>query len=358
MTTPGTISQAHLAAARAVDSLRRQLPIVFMEDNRKMTGAVPVEGLTLGLLEALHALPQSRLQLLITAARARHLRLEAPSAGTVRIDAQNLSLSLLHTLADPLADPAAVPALTASAATPAQEMLLTLTKYAALLPAVLLVESATLPADWTRIAMQDVQGYWRNPQLDIVPLAQAALPIAGAEQATVTCFRERHGTSVHLALSFGDLSKSESPLVRVHSSCITGDILGSLRCDCGDQLKLAIARLAESGGLLLYLHQEGRGIGIANKLRAYRLQERGVDTYEANALLGFAEDERDFAIAGALLTKLGVTKIRLLTNNPHKLVAVEKTGIAIVERVPLVVPSGAHNHGYLEAKAKKSGHLF
>ncbi|MDE3037355.1 MAG: GTP cyclohydrolase II, partial [Pseudomonadota bacterium] len=204
----------------------------------------------------------------------------------------------------------------------------------------------------------DATVYWANPPLDIVPLAKAPLPIKGAEQATLTCFRTRWGTSTHLALIVGNPA-ADASLVRIHSSCVTGDILGSLRCDCGSQLQLALEQITQAGsGIFIYLHQEGRGIGIANKLRAYALQEKGLDTYEANLMLGFDEDERDFALAAGILKKLGVKKIRLMTNNPGKLKALEKAGITIAERVPLVAESGRHNHSYLEAKAKKSGHLF
>ena len=158
------------------------------------------------------------------------------------------------------------------------------------------------------------------------------------------------------------LSRAEqgltAPLVRVHSSCVTGDLLGSLRCDCGSQLQLALSQMKEAGaGILLYLHQEGRGIGITSKLRAYALQERGLDTFAANEQLGFSEDERDFSIAGELLKALGHTRIRLLTNNPDKIDAFDVSGITITERLPLITPSNTHNHAYLEAKKIKRGHL-
>ena len=353
-----TISKAHLAAGRAVDHLRRQLGLVFQEDDGKFLGACPVEGLTAGLLADLQTLPQTRLRLLLTGARARYLRLDVKDAKAVIIDAQYMPLSVLQALADPLANETPLPEITPLLPEPSHEMLLTLAKHASLLPAMLLVESDALPEDWIRIKLADVKSYWAAPRFDIVPLARAALPVEGAEHAVLHCFRERYGTSVHLAMVFGGAA-GPAPLVRVHSSCITGDILGSLRCDCGDQLRLALQHIGEAkSGILLYLHQEGRGIGIANKLRAYQLQERGVDTYEANAMLGFDEDERDFSIAGAILETMKVQKIRMLTNNPHKLAAMERTGITVAERVPLICPPGAHNHAYIDAKAKKAGHLF
>jgi len=350
---PDIITRSHLATARAVDSLRRQLGIVLQEDNGTLLGAVPVEGLTPGLFSMIHALPAKRLQLLLTGARARMLGLDT-EVRTVRIDAQNLTFPDLLALADPLITPA--PKVTIEPATPSHDLLLFMAKYASLLPAMLVIESAVLPQDWLRVSISDINAYWAEPPLDIVPLAHAAMPVEGMESATLACFRTRYGTSTHLVLTFGNIASA--PLTRIHSSCITGDILGSLRCDCGDQLKMALAQLHAEGGLLLYLHQEGRGIGIANKLRAYQLQERGLDTYDANLALGFDEDERDFGIAGAILKHLGIKQIRLLTNNPHKIAAIETASIKVSERVPLIAESGSHNQAYLDAKAKKSGHLF
>jgi GTP cyclohydrolase II len=146
-------------------------------------------------------------------------------------------------------------------------------------------------------------------------------------------------------------------LVRQHSDCLTGDVFGSLKCDCGPQLRAALRLMeADGGGILLYLRQEGRGIGLANKIRAYALQDRGLDTVEANQRLGFADDERDYALAAAMLRALGVTSVRLLTNNPAKLAGLQAQGIA-AERVPHRLPANPHNAHYLAVKRAKSGHL-
>lgn len=145
----------------------------------------------------------------------------------------------------------------------------------------------------------------------------------------------------------------------MHSSCVTGDILGSLRCDCGSQLQLALSKIKKYGyGVLLYLNQEGRGIGITNKIRSYKLQEQGLDTYEANHKLGFADDERDFSIAAAILKSLKISEINLLSNNPHKLAELKKHGIVIKKRVPIVGKSGKYNKAYITAKVEKAGHIF
>jgi GTP cyclohydrolase II len=182
------------------------------------------------------------------------------------------------------------------------------------------------------------------------------VPLEGAEDAEMVAFRPADGGPEHYALVIG---KPAPPvLARIHSECFTGDLLGSLRCDCGAQLRGAIAAIASAGGgVVLYLAQEGRGIGLNNKLRAYRLQDEGFDTFEANRRLGFADDERFYDAAARMLTLLGITSVRLMTNNPAKVKALEAAGIAVAERVPHAFPSTRHNRDYLAAK-KDRGHLL
>lgn len=164
------------------------------------------------------------------------------------------------------------------------------------------------------------------------------------------------GAGEHVALIFGDARSHRAVPVRLHSSCVTGDVFGSLRCDCGQQLELAIQHVTSSGaGAILYLDQEGRGIGLANKIRAYQCQDTGFDTVDANTTLGFEADQRDYAPAALILRDLGITDIDLLTNNPHKAASLRENGIT-VERVPLAVVPNPHNHGYLETKARRLGH--
>jgi len=161
----------------------------------------------------------------------------------------------------------------------------------------------------------------------------------------------------HVALVMGDLSRSRAPLVRVHSECLTGDVFGSQRCDCGAQMEKAMQRVAKAGvGVILYMRQEGRGIGLANKIHAYELQEKGLDTVEANVKLGFQADLRDYGVGAQILADLGLHRIRLITNNPRKVVGLEAYGLAIVERVPLILPATLHSKRYLETKKKKLGH--
>ncbi|MBF85298.1 MAG: GTP cyclohydrolase II [Acidobacteria bacterium] len=163
---------------------------------------------------------------------------------------------------------------------------------------------------------------------------------------------------VHLALVRGAVDSEPAPLLRIHSECLTGDLLASTRCDCGEQLAQALVAIGDApSGLLIYLRQEGRGIGLLNKLRAYNLQDDGLDTVEANVHLGFEPDERDYSAAVDMLEDLGVPAIRLLTNNPNKLAAFERSHVRVVERIPLIVSETAENAGYLETKRRRLGHL-
>jgi GTP cyclohydrolase II len=204
------------------------------------------------------------------------------------------------------------------------------------------------------VAVEDIEA--AAPQVTLV--ARAKLPLEGLAATQIVSFRARDDGQDHVALIIGAFG-GEPPLVRLHSECLTGDVFGSLRCDCGPQLGRALRLIAESGGgVLLYLRQEGRGIGLANKLRAYSLQDRGLDTVDANLRLGFADDERDYAHAAAMLKALGIDEVRLLTNNPAKVEGLEKAGIRVVERVGHTMPPNPHNIEYLATKQSKSGHLL
>jgi GTP cyclohydrolase II len=194
---------------------------------------------------------------------------------------------------------------------------------------------------------------------DAVLAARAPVPLEGAEDAVVHAFRPADGGKEHLAIVIGDPVKDSPVLTRLHSECLTGDLLGSLRCDCGDQLRGAIQAIAAAGGgILLYLAQEGRGIGLVNKLRAYRLQDEGFDTIDANERLGFDADERVYRPAATILRALGFGKVRLLTNNPAKVEGLSACGIDVVERVPHRFPANGHNETYLRTKAARAGHLL
>jgi len=188
-------------------------------------------------------------------------------------------------------------------------------------------------------------------------VARAALPLDGLPPSQIVAFRDPASGEDHAALVIGAFG-GKPPLVRLHSECLTGDVFGSLKCDCGPQLKQALALIgAAGGGVLLYLRQEGRGIGLANKLRAYQLQDRGLDTVDANRRLGFADDERDYRMAAAMLRALGIDRVRLLTNNPAKLAGLAAEGIAVEARVAHHMTTNPHNADYLATKKARSGHL-
>jgi GTP cyclohydrolase II len=186
--------------------------------------------------------------------------------------------------------------------------------------------------------------------------AEAALPSRFGDFRAIAFSPDEHGRE-HLALVRGDVAGARDVPVRLHSECLTGDVLGSLRCDCRDQLLESLRALgAQERGILLYLRQEGRGIGLANKIRAYALQDQGHDTIDANRLLGFGDDERDYAVAARMLEQLGVAGIRLMTNNPAKIAGLRGHGIVVEDRVPLVMPANPHNAGYLATKERRAGH--
>jgi GTP cyclohydrolase II len=238
---------------------------------------------------------------------------------------------------------------------------LALAKQARLLPAVL-VEAAPDPGadgDPAQADADDVAAYRRAAAADLEPVADARVPLDGAEDTRIHAFRPRDGGPEHLAIVIGRPEPQAPVLTRLHSECFTGDLLGSLRCDCGDQLRGAIRTIAAAGGgVILYLAQEGRGIGLVNKLRAYRLQDAGADTLEANTALGFDADERVYLPAAEMLRQLGIARVRLLTNNPDKVAALADCGIAVAERVPHSFPSNNHNELYLDTKARRFGHRY
>ncbi len=173
----------------------------------------------------------------------------------------------------------------------------------------------------------------------------------------VVAFENNKDGKDHIMIIKGDVEGAENVLTRVHSSCVTGDVLGSLRCDCGDQLKKALHMIEKEGqGVLLYMQQEGRGIGLTNKIKAYMFQDRGTDTYDANLLLGFPPDQRTYELAAAMLKKFRISSIRLLTNNPQKILDLEESGVRITERIPIEIPPNVFNRFYLETKKDKFGH--
>jgi len=235
-----------------------------------------------------------------------------------------------------------------------------LLKHAGLLPtAVVAPVIGPIPNDVLHIEDADVREGIQQQARSLRIVSQTLVPLEDAEKARVVAFRPSDGGIEHLAIIIGEPDLTQPVLIRLHSECFTGDLLGSLRCDCGPQLRGAIALMAGTGsGILLYLAQEGRGIGLVNKLRAYQLQDSGLDTVDANLDLGFEEDERDYLPAVQMLKQLNVRQVRVLTNNPRKVDALTRLGVNIVERVAHVFPANRHNRGYLFTKGTRGGHLF
>ncbi|WP_425437268.1 GTP cyclohydrolase II [Novosphingobium guangzhouense] len=312
-------------------------------------------------------------RMLISAARAVTLKLAnqreaaVPEAPVLIRAAEPFDLDTARAVADPALDLAypmkgpfaAEPIEDADAARTAME----LARLAGILPAFLVVPPH---AD----EVQDVSGADLAAWKDTAHLAiasRARLPVAAAENAEIVAFRALDDLREHVALVIGTQDGDRPPLVRLHSECLTGDILGSLKCDCGPQLNAALRAMAaeasgESGqggwGILLYLRQEGRGIGLVNKLRAYALQDVGYDTVDANNRLGLPTEARDFPVAARMLDLLGVPAIRLMTNNPAKVAALQGVGVEVVERVPHQLPPNPHNARYLETKRDRTGHIL
>ncbi|UVO50996.1 GTP cyclohydrolase II [Sphingomonas sp. SUN019] len=347
------------SVARAIDALRRGWPV--------RVGALsllPIETADAVRLVAFD--PESSAPVLLSAGRAATLKLAnqieaaVPDAPVLVDRAPWLDFDAATALADPQFDLAtplkgpfrAIPVAHADDAAAA----LRFARIAGLLPAFFVREGddGEVAISEVGITGADIDAHEDAARLTIA--ARARLPVAHAEDAEIVAFRTPESPGEHIALLIGEPT-GQPPLVRLHSECLTGDALGSLKCDCGPQLDAAISAIRASGwGILLYLRQEGRGIGLINKLRAYALQDQGFDTVDANTRLGFAIDARDFGVAARMLELLGQRNVRLLTNNPAKVAGLEAQGITVVERVPHFLPANPHNERYLATKRDRTGH--
>ncbi|NHF73493.1 GTP cyclohydrolase II [Paracoccus xiamenensis] len=300
--------------------------------------------------------------LAVTARRAETLKAHAYDGDLARIEIpKDAGLTWLRDVADPSADmmsPLKGPFRTLRGGDTAPHLAaIALAKSAQLLPAMLMVE-VPAPEGMPRLPAATVLDTLAAESI-LHPVAAARLPLESSVRSRLHIFRPEDGGIEHYAVEIGEPDRDATPLVRLHSACFTGDVLGSLKCDCGPQLHTALATMGELGeGVLLYLNQEGRGIGLANKMRAYALQNQGFDTVEANHRLGFEDDERDFRIGAEILREMGIKRVRLMTNNPRKVAMLQSHGIEVVERVPLILPTNRFNQGYLATKAEKSGHLL
>ncbi|MEL6450508.1 MAG: GTP cyclohydrolase II [Pseudomonadota bacterium] len=351
--------------ARARADLRMGVPIVVLSDTDVVAAAV--ETLSPARLAGLRALGPAPV-LALTGWRAQTLKARAYDGDVARVVVPEVAaLGWLQALADP-ADDLGTPmkgplnTLRDGDAAP-HRAALALCKSARLLPAALCAEVA------------DGRTFAAAHGLTALPLAEAAavlaassplhavvqarLPLDVSEAGRLHVFRPEDGGEEHYAVEIGRPDRSAPVLARLHSACFTGDLMGSLKCDCGPQLRGALAQMgAEGAGVLLYLNQEGRGIGLANKMRAYALQDQGFDTVEANHRLGFEDDERDFRLGADILKSMGFAAVRLLTNNPAKVAMMEASGVRVADRVPLKVGENRFNKDYLATKAAKSGHML
>jgi GTP cyclohydrolase II len=347
------------AVRRAIAMLRSGRPL-RVTGPRDLT-VTAVETTTQELLDMRD--PSRRARLMISGQRAAALKLAnereaADSHAPVVVErADWLDNAAALAIADPGRDldrgplgplhPVSADCLEAGAAA------LALARSAGLLPALWLIEPDASDAS---VSLDQIIRERSNPSVEIV--ARAKLPLDDMPLTQIVAFRTSDDGQEHVALVIGAFG-GNPPLVRLHSECLTGDVFGSLKCDCGPQLKEALRIIgASGGGVLLYLRQEGRGIGLANKVRAYGLQDRGLDTVDANRRLGFADDERDYGHAAAMLRALGIEEVRLLTNNPRKVESLEAAGIKVGARVAHQMPTNPHNADYLATKRKKSGHLL
>ncbi|MFK7744755.1 MAG: GTP cyclohydrolase II [Roseobacter sp.] len=305
--------------------------------------------------------------LAVTARRALTLKAHAYDGGLARLVLPpQATLAWLQGVADPAGDlmsPMKGPFTSARGGDVATfDLALTLLKSARLLPAALCApvpDARSFAAEHHLVVLNakalHAMLQTRSP---LHPVIHAQLPMEVSETGKLHVFRPDDGGEEHYAIEVGKPNRAEPVLARLHSACFTGDLMGSLKCDCGPQLRAALAQMGTEGqGILLYMNQEGRGIGLANKMRAYALQDQGYDTVEANHRLGFEDDERDFRLGSDMLKSLGFSRARLLTNNPRKVDMLRASGIDVTERVPLHVGENRHNSAYLATKVAKSGHL-
>lgn len=350
--------------ARAADALRAGEIVVIGDPAGPSRAALAVETATRQGLARFAPSRAIEPWLVLTHERARTLKIRVYTQDVVALPLVSpLDAEEFRAIADPtadLAEPLKGPfAPVRQDLPPAAAAGVKLTKLAGLLPAMIVGAIEAAPQGAAAVTIGQIRAYDAAVVASLKLVTRARVPLEASEKAEVIAFRAGTGEPEHIAIVIGDPPRDRAVLARLHSECFTGDLLGSLRCDCGTQLREGLAAIARAGGgVLLYLAQEGRGIGLINKLRAYRLQDQGFDTVEANERLGFEGDERLYGIAARMLSLLGYQSVRLMTNNPKKVEALKAAGIDVVARVPHAFPATAHNRDYLRTKAEKSGHLL
>ena len=349
-------SKGHVGVSRGLAEFHGRRPVLIAAKNETLL-ALPVEGLDTARLSAFMAVCAPRTpRLVVTARRALALGLDARSPMALRLAPDDDASSIEALVSDATCDriPEATPAGPTAAAA------IELVKLSQGLPAVLAVEISAdaLPpeADIITVDAEAVERFAGEAIRSLTLASEASVPLDSGTLARFVVFRDAIGGN-STAIIVGKPDFSNAVPVRLHSACLTGDVFGSRRCDCGDQLQLAMRRIEGLGsGVVLYLAQEGRGVGLANKMRTYQLQDDGLDTVDANTTLGFDDDERDYGIAARMLQMLNCTRIVLLTNNPAKVDGLAKAGIDVASRMPLEAPINADNRRYMAAKAVRAGH--
>ncbi len=373
MTNPYSPSLKNLSLRnvdRAIADLRRALCVIVHDDD----SAALVLATEMAFEDAkrrLQSLATTEATLALTSHRANVLHILPSGDETILLEINDwMKTDLLRALADATHDldqPFRGPFNRIKAPAPRPvSAAIKLVKLGRLLPSVIFceidpnqIEDLKQKEDLLSVKADEILNYDDDAAAELKPVAIADVPLQASEKTKIQAFRPMDGGIEHLAIIIGDPNRHEPVLARLHSECFTGDLVGSLKCDCGEQLRGAIKAIAdEGGGVLLYLAQEGRGIGLINKLRAYKLQSDGFDTIDANERLGFDADERVFRPAAEMLRHMGFSKVRLMTNNPEKIEGMERSGITVTERVSHKFPSNTHNELYLATKRKKSGHYL
>jgi GTP cyclohydrolase II len=361
------------SAYRAIADLRRGVPVVFRGQSGYAAMVKPAEQVSEDSLREMVNETMAQPYLLITATRARTIGLKPKDnvvACSILLSDRFSPEEILQLIGDlPLQiDPSEMTVLPETEDSVAHVVLM-LMRSARLMPAALAAPIAdsdpkTLArwasdSGYTLVLENSIKSFEETSASLLREAARAKLPIKAAPDSEIAIFQPKDGGTEHFVLIISGGDKAKTPLVRIHSQCITGDLLGSLKCDCGDQLQMAIQQIADAGGgLVVYLAQEGRDIGLVNKLRAYALQDRGFDTVDANHAIGFETDHRFYLPAATMLKALGHDKIKLLTNNPDKISQIESCGITVTDRIALETTRNPFNEDYMEVKKQKTGHML
>lgn len=343
-----------VAVDRAVAELRAGRPVLV--ENGSTLLVMPVETLEPDGAQTLESLATGRARLVLGGPRLHRLGAAERRPGSIALPALDPArIEALAIARDARLDASVEPLSNSESAG------LELVRLSALLPAFLAIPlpEGAAAASLMRVSAGDVAAYQGARSADIQVVSRASMPLEGAPDSEIVVFRGGEGLRDHAAVIVGRPDLASAVLVRMHSACLTGDVFGSLKCDCGDQLRMTARAMARAeGGIILYLDQEGRGNGLSNKIKAYRLQAQGLDTYDADEVLGFDHDQRRFDFAAAMLAQLGVKRVRLMTNNPLKIAALEAAGLEMVSSEPIHGRLTKENVGYLAAKRDRAGHRF